>query len=94
MPEKTGIDSGRITARISDSSTFDSTMESRLIVNEEMDDTIDSSGLDQPHAVQGSGSTFRMLLDRSHSPLRQGMIWSEVLGRPVSQRRGRGRFCL
>lgn len=24
--------------------------------------------------------------------LRQGIIWAEILGRPVSKRRGRGRF--
>ncbi len=94
MPKSTGIDSGRITARISESSTFNSTLESRLIVNDEMDDVIAAGSIDQPHSVQETGSGFKSVLKRSRSPLRQGIIWSEVLGRPVSHRRGRGRFSL
>lgn len=94
MADNRGIDSRRITARISDSSTFDSTMESRLIVNDDQTDVIAAGSLDQKPTAHITGSSFKVLLNRSRSPLRQGMIWSEVLGRPVSQRRGRGRFSL
>ena len=94
MPEPTGIDTNRISARISDTTEFDSSLESRLIVNEEMDDVIAATGFDQPHAVRTRNPVFKTVQKRSNSPLRQGVIWSEVLGRPVSQRRGRGRFSL
>lgn len=45
-------------------------------------------------AVPLANRKYGLPLDQKVGPLVQGVIWSEILGRPVSKRKGFGRFGL
>ncbi len=92
MVQKPNEYDSQIQSRLTDD--YKSSIESRLVIGEEIDvESIDDS--DYEMLVRGSftGERESSGFNLPHlSPLKQGIVMAELLGKPVSKRRSRGRF--